>query len=78
MAPITINGLGVREATLAALFPLVGVSAARAVAFGLVWTAAVTLADLFGGIALLCLDAGGKGAGAEARGMSLARIREEG
>lgn len=61
MAPVSINGLGVREATLAALFPLIGVGAARAVAFGLVWTGAVTAADLFGGIALLCLDAGGNG-----------------
>jgi glycosyltransferase 2 family protein len=61
MAPVSINGLGVREATLAALFPLIGIGAARAVAFGLAWTATVTLADLFGGIVLLCLDAGVNG-----------------
>jgi glycosyltransferase 2 family protein len=61
MAPVSINGLGVREATLAALFPLIGIGAARAVAFGLAWTATVTLADLFGGVVLLCLDAGVNG-----------------
>jgi len=61
MAPVSINGLGVREATLAALFPLIGVGADRAVAFGLTWTATVTLADLFGGIVLLGMDAGVKG-----------------
>lgn len=57
MAPVSINGLGVREATLVALFPMVGVGADRAVAFGLAWSGLVTLADLFGGIALLCIDA---------------------
>ena len=50
-----------REATLAALFPLIGVGADRAVAFGLTWTATVTLADLFGGIVLLGMDAGVNG-----------------
>jgi uncharacterized membrane protein YbhN (UPF0104 family) len=73
MAPVSINGLGVREATLAALFPLIGVGAARAVAFGLVWTAAVTVADLFGGIVLLCLDAGVNG-GQETEGEERARF----
>jgi uncharacterized membrane protein YbhN (UPF0104 family) len=57
MAPVSINGLGVREATLMALFPMVGVGADRALAFGLAWSGMVTLADLFGGIALLCVDA---------------------
>ena len=57
MAPVSINGLGVREATLVALFPMVGVGADRALAFGLAWSGMVTLADLFGGIALLCVDA---------------------
>src|SRR5204862_8285077 len=33
MAPVTINGLGVREAALIALFPLAGVGADQAVAF---------------------------------------------
>lgn len=61
MAPISINGLGVREATLAALFPLVGIGAERAIAFGLAWTATVTLADLLGGVLLLCLDPGRQG-----------------
>ena len=44
-------------ATLVALFPMVGVGADRALAFGLAWSGMVTLADLFGGIALLCVDA---------------------
>jgi uncharacterized membrane protein YbhN (UPF0104 family) len=57
MAPVSINGLGVREATLVALFPMAGVGADQALAFGLAWSGMVTLADLFGGIALLCMDA---------------------
>ena len=85
MAPVSINGLGVREATLAALFPLIGIGAARAVAFGLAWTAMVTLADLLGGLALLCLDAPFPGNGETgltveaqraAKGMSEAGVRK--
>jgi uncharacterized membrane protein YbhN (UPF0104 family) len=57
MAPVSINGLGVREAALVALFPMVGVGADRALAFGLAWSGMVTVADLIGGIGLLCMDA---------------------
>jgi glycosyltransferase 2 family protein len=66
MLPISLNGLGIREAVLAALFPIAGVSIDRAVAFGLTWTAMVALAALAGG-ALLLLDSGRSGAGEETR-----------
>ena len=35
---------------------MAGVGADQALAFGLAWSGMVTLADLFGGIALLCMD----------------------
>ncbi len=53
MAPLTVNGLGVREWALAALFPLVGVGPEAAIAFGLAWAAMAILASLAGGAALL-------------------------
>lgn len=49
MAPITVGGLGVREASLAALFPLVGMDTHHAIAFGLAWTAVVMISSLVGG-----------------------------
>lgn len=64
MSPITINGLGVREAALVVLFPMVHVGGDRAVAFGLEWTGMVTLAALFGGaVLMLAAEAGGEPAG---------------
>lgn len=56
MSPVTVNGLGVREAALVALFPRVGIGAEQAVAFGLAWTGMVTLASLGGGLVLLLAD----------------------
>jgi hypothetical protein len=65
-APVSINGLGVREASLMALFPLVGVGADQAIAFGLAWSATVTLADLLGGLVLFCVEAEEPGVQGEA------------
>lgn len=56
VAPVSINGLGVREAALVALFPLAGVGRDHALAFGLAWSAVITLADLLGGLALFGAD----------------------
>jgi uncharacterized membrane protein YbhN (UPF0104 family) len=56
MSPITINGVGERVAALVVLFGLVGVGQDRAVAFGLAWTAMVTLASLAGGAVLFISD----------------------
>ena len=49
MAPITVGGLGVREAALAVLFPLAGMDDHQAIAFGLAWTAVVMISSLLGG-----------------------------
>jgi uncharacterized membrane protein YbhN (UPF0104 family) len=54
LAPFTVNGLGVREALLCVLFPMVAVGRESAVAFGLAWATLVTLSSVFGGIVLLC------------------------
>lgn len=52
MLPLTVNGLGVREWTLAAFFPQIGASVEQAVAFGLAWAAMAMVASLGGAIVL--------------------------
>ncbi|MCS6975698.1 MAG: flippase-like domain-containing protein [Gemmatales bacterium] len=50
MLPISVNGVGVREAFLMLLLAPVGVSEAQAVALGLLWLAMLATASLLGGI----------------------------
>mgnify|MGYP005843805659 CR=1 FL=1 len=52
MLPVSINGLGVREASYAYFFGISGVSTAQAVAASLAFYALVTLTSLVGGIIL--------------------------
>jgi len=50
MAPVSLGGLGVREAALALLFGRFGVPAAQAVGVGLLWQTLIVAAGLFGGL----------------------------
>lgn len=50
MLPISLNGLGVRDATLAALLVPLGVPAARGVVTSLVWQSVVLAGGLLGGL----------------------------
>jgi len=51
--PVSFNGLGVREGGYVAFLALVGVGKEEALAFGLLWTALLFAAGLFGGLVLL-------------------------
>lgn len=51
--PISINGIGVREALYVALFSPVGLSNETAVAFGAVWILVVTIVSALGGLLFL-------------------------
>ncbi len=53
MLPLSINGFGIREATLAFLFSSIGLSIEAAVAFSLVGTGALLVCSLSGGLAYL-------------------------
>jgi uncharacterized membrane protein YbhN (UPF0104 family) len=55
LLPVTQGGIGVREVAIAALFAPFGVSAARAVASGLVFEAVVIAGGLIGGVVVLVL-----------------------
>jgi uncharacterized membrane protein YbhN (UPF0104 family) len=64
MVPISIGGLGVREASLAALLAPLGAPASRVVAVGLLWQSILFASGLIGGATLLLLNgrrASGKG-----------------
>ncbi|MCB0325872.1 MAG: flippase-like domain-containing protein [Bdellovibrionales bacterium] len=50
--PVTINGLGVREAMYVLLFTPAGISRELAVAFGAIWVVSVTLVGALGGFLL--------------------------
>lgn len=51
MLPISLGGLGVRDATLAALLALFGVPAALGLVAGLAWQSVVLVGGLLGGVA---------------------------
>jgi glycosyltransferase 2 family protein len=51
--PVSLAGLGVREASLAALMAAYGASPARVVAVGLIWQSVLFAGGLIGGLALL-------------------------
>ena len=53
MIPISVAGLGVREATLAAILAPMGANAVKVVAVGLVWQTILIAGGLVGGISLL-------------------------
>jgi uncharacterized membrane protein YbhN (UPF0104 family) len=53
MVPISIGGLGVREASLAALMVRFGAVPAKVVAVGLLWQTILYASGLIGGITLL-------------------------
>ena len=53
LAPISLGGLGVREASLAALLAPLGASPARVVAVGLLWQSILLVSGLLGGSVLL-------------------------
>ncbi len=53
LAPVSINGIGVRDAILVFLFSLYGVSEESAIAFAWVWLAMLLAQGLVGGIVLL-------------------------
>jgi uncharacterized membrane protein YbhN (UPF0104 family) len=53
IVPISLAGLGVREASLAALLSPLGADAARVVAVGLIWQAVLFATGLLGGLMLL-------------------------
>jgi uncharacterized protein (TIRG00374 family) len=55
LAPVSLGGLGVREATLAGLLGLVGVSASDGAAASLLWQSVVYSGGLFGGLVWLSL-----------------------
>lgn len=57
MVPISIGGLGVREASLAALLAPLGAPASRVVAVGLLWQSILFASGLIGGATLLLLNA---------------------
>lgn len=56
MSPMTINGLGERIAALVLLFSLAHVGQEQGVAFGVVWSAMVSIAALAGGLLLALAD----------------------
>jgi len=65
--PISVGGLGVREASLAALLQPFGAPAARVVAVGLLWQSILFASGLLGGLVLMLLSRSTKnGAGAPA------------
>lgn len=53
IVPISLAGLGVREASLVAILAPLGAEAARVVAVGLIWQAVLFATGLFGGLMLL-------------------------
>ena len=55
MVPISIAGLGVREASLAALLSPLGANPAKVVAVGLLWQTILFAGGLIGGLTLLIL-----------------------
>jgi uncharacterized membrane protein YbhN (UPF0104 family) len=59
LLPVTQNGIGVREAAQAVLFAPFGVSAARAVATGLVFEVVIISGGLLGGLIAYALSRGG-------------------
>jgi uncharacterized protein (TIRG00374 family) len=65
--PISVGGLGVREASLAALLSPFGASPARVVAVGLLWQSILVTSGLLGGLLLLILSRA-KGGEVEASG----------
>lgn len=54
--PISLGGLGVREASLAALLAPFGAAPARVVAVGLLWQSILVASGLLGGLVLLLLS----------------------
>ena len=55
MAPISLGGLGVREASLAALLVRFGAAPSKVVGVGLLWQTILFAGGLLGGIGLLLL-----------------------
>ena len=84
MLPISLNGLGVRDATLAALLVPLGVPIARGVVTSLVWQTVVLAGGLLGGLTWWLRGRGRADAGFDrhalrrrsARGESAARIAD--
>jgi uncharacterized membrane protein YbhN (UPF0104 family) len=58
--PVTLNGLGVREAAYLVLFGMVGMTRDDAIALGLLWFAATMLGGLTGAVAFALTDFPGK------------------
>ncbi len=54
--PLTLNGLGLREAAYLLLFGMAGVSRDDAIALGLLFFAAMTIGGMFGGIAFVTTE----------------------
>ena len=73
--PISLNGLGVRESSLAALLVPFGADAAQVVASGLVWQAVMFCA---GGIGALVLLVSGTGLRAGTSGLNSSRMSDAG
>lgn len=69
MLPISLNGLGVRDATLAALLVPLGVPAARGVVTSLVWQSVVLAGGLLGGLVWWLLGRGRAEGGFDRRGL---------
>ena len=67
IVPISLAGLGVREASLAVLMTPLGADPAKVVAVGLMWQVVLFAAGMLGGIMLL-LTARTKGVAGEASG----------
>ncbi|OVE80432.1 hypothetical protein BVY02_00170 [bacterium J17] len=65
--PLSINGLGIRDAMYLFLFMPVGVSREAAVSFGVIWIVTVTLVSAVGGLALLPDWLRGKNSGSDSQ-----------
>ena len=64
--PVTLNGLGVREATYVVLFGMAGVPKTDAIAMGLLWFAATMLCGMTGALAFVTTELPGPAAGVPA------------
>jgi uncharacterized membrane protein YbhN (UPF0104 family) len=53
LAPVSINGVGVREAVLVFFFSLYGVNEEAAIAFAWVWLAMLLAQGVVGGVVLM-------------------------
>jgi uncharacterized protein (TIRG00374 family) len=60
--PVTLNGLGVREATYVVLFGMAGVPKTDAIALGLLWFAATMLCGMTGALAFMTTEVPGPAA----------------